>query len=81
MLGLKEIGAGENAFVKVAMLLFPNRCARICHLRQIFILLCNLAAKVAFSLQGPLPNRFLLSFYFPFILFVQPLIFKIYPIF
>lgn len=58
---------GKNAFGKVAMLLFPNRCARICHLRQIFIL-CNLAAKVAFSPQGPLPNRFLLSFHIPFIL-------------
>ena len=49
--------------------LFPNRCDRICHPLQIFILLCNLVAKVASSPQGPLPSRYLLSSQFPFVLF------------
>lgn len=49
----------------------PNRCARICHPPQIFILLlCNLVAKVASSPQGPLPSRYLLSCFLPFILFL-----------
>lgn len=42
--------------------LFPNRCDRICHPPQIFILLlCNLVAKVASSPQGLLASRYLLS--------------------
>lgn len=41
--------------------LFPNRCDRICHPPQIFILLlCSLVAKVASSPQEPLPSRYLL---------------------
>lgn len=46
---------------------FPNRYARICRPLRIFILLCSLVAKVAFSLQGLLPSRYIVSSHFPFI--------------
>lgn len=61
MLGL-GVGVGVLWGELTLSSLFPNRCDRICHPPQIFILLlCNLVAKVASSPQGLLPSRYLLS--------------------